>query len=488
MRIIDTSKLTPDYFSSETEKLWCYNGLDCCVTDEVLGQLLPQMDEVAQNTYTFSRSLIGPVLDMNMVGVKVDLDRRDQVIIDYTKDVERIEHNFDRLLEEGIGIPTINPSAPLQVANLLYDVLGLPEVTKRNTKGERVRTADEDALRKCGAYFIAEPLVLHILAIREVNKRISTLKTHVDPDGRMRTNFNIGGTSTARLSSSLGDFGEGGNMQNWEKKLRSIFIPDEGMKFGNIDLGQADARNVGAICINLFGISTYLDACESGDLHTMVAKLCWPNLPWTDNPKFNKKVVAEQKFYRQHSYRESSKKLGHATNYLVTPFTASQQTTIPQGVIRDFQEVYFTAFPEIRLYQNWCRDQLFEHGYITTPHFKRRRYFLGRRNDDSTIREAVAYSPQSMTAEEINQGMLQLWKANICQLLLQVHDSLLFQFPEDFDIIPQALDLVKVPILLDNGREFLVPPDARVGWNWADQEIDEAGKVVGNELGLRAWE
>lgn len=498
MRIIKTHELTEARLASlsQTDTLWVYNGLDCCVTEEVLGVLLAEIDDVALNTYNFSSSLMGPVMEMNMRGLRVDVTRRDQVVKDFSADVERMTENLQRIIRDGVGMPDkFNPASPQQVGNLLYDVLKLPEVKKRNQKGIYVRTSDEDALNKCGdKYVIARPIVAHILAIRMLSKRVSTLITDTDEDGRMRTNFNIGGTNTGRLSSSLGDFGAGGNLQNWEDKLRSIFIPDEGMEFGNIDLAQADARNVGAICWNLFVEShgeewagRYLNACESGDLHVAVCKMCWPGLGWTGDVKRDR-AIAEQKFYRHLSYRDSSKKLGHGTNYRLTPRSAQTKTQIPAAVVEGFQGVYFKAFPAIPEWHTSTINELLVYGHLTTPFFGRRRYFMGRRSDDDTQREAIAYKPQSMTADEIDTAMLKLWRTRRTQILLQLHDALFFQYPREQrdEVMPIALEACRTRIPLARGREFIVPPDAQIGMNWGKRKEKKDGTVE-NPNGLDNW-
>src|SRR6516165_6883191 len=83
-------------------------------------------------------------------------------------------------------------------------------------------------------------------------------------------------------ASLLSDFGTGTNLQNIEDRLRSVFVADKGMKFAYVDLEQAESRLVGAIEWNLFRDGTYLDACESGDLHTSVCRLAWGSaVNWT---------------------------------------------------------------------------------------------------------------------------------------------------------------------------------------------------------------
>ena len=240
------------------------------------------------------------------------------------------------------------------------------------------------------------------------------------------------------------------------------------MMFGNIDLAQADARNVGAIIWNLFNDSVYLDACESGDLHTSVARMCWPGLPWTDDAAYNKKVVAEQKVLPAPVLPRLLQEAGPRHQLPLDPSVSSKKTHIPSIIVEGFQNAYFRAFPRIPNWHEWCEQQVDGLGYIITPHFGRRRHFFGRKKDDSTYREAIAFAPQSMTADEIDTALVQLWRTGKVQLLLQIHDALFFQFPiEQVDeIMPAALAACKVSMPLLRDREFTVPPDAQVGMNW----------------------
>jgi hypothetical protein len=72
MKVTRTDLLRPGQPPSETERLWIYNGLDCCVTLEVLEEILPQLDNLTGGVYALSRALQGPVLEMNMRGVLID--------------------------------------------------------------------------------------------------------------------------------------------------------------------------------------------------------------------------------------------------------------------------------------------------------------------------------------------------------------------------------------------------------------------------------
>jgi DNA polymerase I len=460
---------------SKNDALWVYNGLDCCVTREVLDALLPQLTPVTQGTYRFSRDLQGPILEMNTRGLRVDLWRRDEVLDDYRNRMGQLEQQLDSLVRDGIGFvdwrATSSWRSNKDMCRLLYNELHLPVQWKRNGT-ERSITADREALERLQGYMTAEPIVKHVFALRDLGKKVSFLQTAVDPDSRLRTSFNIAGTTTGRLASSYSDFGTGTNLQNVENLLRSVFVADRGYKFCNIDLEQGDSRGVGAIQWQLFRDGRYLDACESGDLHTHVARGAFRHLPWTDDPAADR-TLANGNFYRSFSYRDAAKRLGHGTNYQGQADKMSRATHIPLAHIKTFQTNYLEQFPSFPLWWRWVTESLRDTRQITTL-LGRQRHFLGDWRDAETIRQAVAYEPQSITADTIDRGLLALWRENRVQLLLQVHDSVLFQFPEhlEAEIVPWALSQIQQTVRLKGDRPFCIPGEAKVGWNWSDSKDD----------------
>jgi len=790
-RIIDTAELTQQSALSENHSLWIYNGLDCCVTEEVRKNLSPMLDNVALSTYEFSKALQAPVLEMSMRGLLVNQPRKHRVLSEMRKKLAVLQENFDTIQREGIGIEPINWRSPMQLNNLLYDVMGLPEKKKRNSKGVYARSSNREAIEALSVYYIAEPICNYLLAMRDLGKSIGFLETGIDPDGRMRSNFNIAGTNTGRFASSVSDFGTGcvrptaealtpfgwkqlkdlkdgdiiaqynngavefvpasfhwedfsgdlisytteqitltvtpdhrvlskdykgrsvtttardtfinysqrqipvagkyvggsktvpaylamlmadcskegtvwraswkkdrklvrffklmkeagitynevntnrtgysrytiyadinlpktygpwildltyesaralvdeakywdahirgnsfifytadkeeakwfqtlchlvgygttlrlsknskeaygnqsiiysvnvkprdhvqvlrkhwgytpyegkvgcpqvpstywlvrengfisvtgnTNLQNVTASLRSVFVADPGYKLANLDLEQADSRNVGALCWNAFVEShgekwagAYLDLCESGDLHTNVCKMASPNLGWgelvhEDGRPWSDREIADQPAYRHKTYRDNAKVLGHGSNYLGTPPTMASHSKLPRKLVEEFQKNYFSALPCIPEWHKTIFYELEQFSFLTTP-FGRRRYFFGRPKEAATRREAVAYQPQSMTADEINTGILNLWRANRVQLLVQVHDSILFQYPEELEdeIVPWALETLKTYLALAKGREFVVPTEAMTGWNWGYHDEKE------NPDGLKKW-
>ncbi len=472
MKIIRTDLVEPTDLGSQARE-WVYNGLDCCLTTEILEALLPQLDNLTSATYNFSRELQGPILEMRLRGVKVDQYRKAEVIDEYIELLDALESQLRKIVGEAFGLWDFNwrPNSK-DLPYLFYDIMQIPPVIKRGRP-----TVDRGALEKLEQYFIATQIVKHVIVLRELLKKLSMLRTEIDPDGRIRTSYNIAGTNTGRLSSSFSEFGTGTNLQNIEESLRSVFVADKGMKLAYLDAQQGESRVVGAIEGNLFGDWKYLDACEGGDLHTNVARLVWPDLPWTGKLASDR-ALAERPYYRHYDRRFMCKKIGHGTNYGGKPRTLASQAKVEVNLIEEFQPKYFRAFPAHLRWHAWVEGQLWKHGFLVSL-TGRKRWFFGRRNDDSTLREAIAYDPQGSLADILNRGMLNVWRHRSCQVLMQIHDAILVQYPEtDEDkVIPQVLSQLRYPLTLEGGREFIIPYDVHTGWNWGkfDKELNPDG-------------
>lgn len=474
-----------------------YNGFDCTVTLEILEALLGDMQasNYTQHTYHRSLEMRKPILEMSMRGICVDQSKRISLLETFKKEHAKLEQNLLRIFADGIG-KAYNYRSPKDMLELFYGVFGYKPIRKRSVNGKFNPTVNRDAIERLSVNFMAGPICAYILTLRDFDKRISFLKTGIDSDGRMRSTFNIGGTVTGRLSSSMSEFGTGTNLQNVDRRLREIFIPDAGMKFLNIDLEQGDSRNMGAMMWNVFYDShgpafagSYLAACESGDLHTVVSKMVWPDLGWTGDAKADK-AIAEQIFYREDSYRQTSKKLGHGTNYMGQPGTMALHTKMLVSIIKNFQADYFRGFPVIPEYHKWVVEQLNTYGFLENLH-GRRRHFFGNKAEQKVINEAVAQPSQSDTADAIITAMLQVYShfpSSTVQILCQVHDSLLYQIPEkqEDEIVPELLSVARDEIILKGGRRFTVPNEAKTGWNWGDMSVTKTGEIK-NPYGLQKY-
>lgn len=502
--LIDTSLLSPDggYAERSLSALdihQTYCGLDCCLTTEILGELerlFPQPSLI----YDFERSLQGPYLEIMQRGFRVDQNSRRHAAQDLREKILQLKQMLDEFAMAVWGKP-LNANSPAQLKAFLYDAWHLPEQWL-NQKGERKLSTNREALEALDVYLYARPFTNTILAIRDLSKQLSVFETEIDADGRFRAAYNIAGTETGRPSSSQNAFGTGGNAQNISPPLRYVFVADPGMKMCVIDLEQVEARDVGFFCGCLFDDWSFLDSCESGDLHTNNSMLIWPELPWTGDKKTNRQI-AERNFYREFSYRDMAKRGGHLSNYYGTAYTASRALKVPVEILDEFQARYCRgrianpsrgiaaidpAYPCIPRWWDWTALQLQSNQCITTP-FGRQRHFFGRPDDATTLREAIAFLPQSTTADRMNLGLWRTWRnERRVQLLAQTYDSITFQYPETADetgIIENVLKLIRVELRSPSGRLYVVPGEAKVGWNWG-AEVTEDDQAKARSRGRKA--
>lgn len=495
MPIIHTEDLKPGGLPYEVQhQVYC--GLDTCVTREVFDELCklrPRFPAI----YSFERALQGPYLEIMQRGFAVDQLARASAAKSLRERIDALQATLNEFAEAAWGRP-LNPNSPAQLKDFFYSKMKFPEVWL-SQKGERKLSCNREALEKLEDYLYARPFVSCILAIRDLKKQLDVFETEIDSDGRYRTSYNIAGTETGRPSSSSNAFGTGGNAQNIAAGLRYVFVADTGWKICVIDLEQVEARDVGFICGCLFGDWSYLNACESGDLHTNNCKLIWPELPWPGDAR-GARAMADANFYREFSHRDMSKRGGHLTNYYGTAWTMARHLKIPVELADNFQARYCKggrgitpAYPVIPRYWAWVAEQLQTTGRLVTP-FGRERHFFGRPGDDATLREAIAFLPQSTTADRMNLGLWRVWKyMPQVQLLGQTYDSITFQFRESADeaaIVREALERVKVQLRSNSGRSYIVPGEAKIGWNWAARHDDSKPFGKGNRYnpdGLIKW-
>jgi len=391
---------------------------------------------------------------------------------------------------------------------------GITEHKTRNSNNVFTPSVDKEALDKIlqqaeddprDAAYWATLFASCCLAITELTKDLGFLKCSLE-NGYFRSKYGAV-LKTGRLNSGKNAQGYGSNAQNITPSLRSILTTPAGWKLATFDYEQIESRCVGAICFLLFGATTYLNATESGDLHSLACSLIWPALPWPEN--FNlrwleqhgpfpeemvlaARKIAEEPFYRKKSRRAISKVLGHGSNYLGKPTHLAKQTHIETQLVERYQQVYFPVFSEIPKWHAWVIEQIQTRGELTTP-FGRVRQFFGRPSDDATIREAVAHSPQSMAADYTNTALLSIHKAILAgeipaKLFLQKHDEIGVRYKEREEaiVIPLIRNHMVQTIKLSSPsgvtRNWHIPVDTQHGWNlgqWAKDNPDGLIKYRG---------
>lgn len=288
MKVLDSDRLDN---LSPVEQHMAYNGLDGALTMEIFGKI-PQSP-----TYEVERSMLPMVIDMMARGILIDEQARSKASEELGARLGRVSEGFDYFCQAIFG-RTYNPRSYLQMQELLYQDLLLPEVIVSKKGAAKVST-DRDTLEKLyNGYVRARPFLSHLLRMRDLEKTLDTLGKKL-LDGRWHASFNIGGTDTGRWSSSSHPFGIGSNLQNIDDWIRRIFVPDPGHVFFNCDQQGAEARVVGYIA----GDEAYIKAIESGDVHTMVASMVFGFEP--------RRELADRKYYRDMSYRDIAKRCAH---------------------------------------------------------------------------------------------------------------------------------------------------------------------------------
>lgn len=482
-RIIRSNAL-PEFMDTETS-LWIYNALDSSVTVEVgnvLHNMLLEKDQLS--TYVFALGMMAPAFQMMTRGIRVDQVKRGEVESQLSAMRARLEGMFQRLSMEIAGSSTNHRSTD-QMKKFFYEVMAIPpiEIFDYSTKTKKISVGRE-AMEKIQAYFYAGPIARLILAMRDLDKKLQVVRAGVDPDGRMRCSYNVVGTETGRWSSSKNAFGGGTNNQNITDEMREMFIPDSGKKLGYNDLEQAESKAVAM----LSGDRNYIEACASGDLHTFVSRMVWPGMPWTGELKKDK-AIAEEIFYRHFTYRDMAKRGGHLTNYKGKPTTMAHHLKIKRELAEAFQSAYFAKFPGIPMWHaEVARTIATDMKMITKLGFVR--WFFGRLQDEATIREAIAFEPQSMIGQILNIGLYRTWKEldpHEVEILAQVHDAYLYQYDEnrELEIVPKTLKLMRVPVQTKHGI-LDIPTEAATGWNWRKASKDKQGNQI-NPWGLQKF-
>lgn len=439
---------------------WIYNCEDCIYTREV-GEVLEQTAEKLglAEVNQFQQELFWPVLKAMTRGVRVVGENR-AALADEIQEQISIREAF---LYNVLG-HTINPRSPTQMKALFYEDLRQPPIKTRAKKGIPGHvTLDDEALQKIAAREpLLRPIISAVADIRTLGIFLSNfVLARLDVDGRMRCSYNIGGSAsgksapkTYRLSSSKNAFDCGTNLQNIPSEksksvgkasaraklnassvglmgdpyqlpnVRSLFGPDPGMTFFDMDLDRADLQVV-AWEVNDEMLKAVMR--QGADIHLVNAYV----LDGKDPPPLEELVEGHPK-YEDHKgpmkmKREFAKVACHATNYVGSARTIAGHVGRSVHEVERMQKIWFGAHPGIRIWHNDVLAQITKRRYVENK-FGYRWYIFDR--IDSVLPEAVAWIPQSTVSVVINKIWMNVYK-NLpeVEVLMQVHDSLAGQGP-----------------------------------------------------------
>lgn len=519
----EAMNLPPSWIRSQI-----YNALDCVGTRQVFDSLWAASDERTRRTYSFSRATQAMGFSMMSRGILIDQHARTLAIKDAERDLEECErliqtnqrilavwdgmekvtghcekstrkdmkHVWQKGVEDtperlctccGTSRFTRKPfqaSSPQQMKHLLYDLLHMPV---QKNKLHKV-SADHDSLlklkTKCPKQLdVLEPL----LSYRKYEKQVQFLGAPLR-NGRWTSTFSIGTAWTGRWSAQKDPYRYGGNAQNITEKFRHIFIADPGKELCYADLKQAESN----IVAHLAGDEEYIEAHRSGDVHTYVTRLVWPEMDWTGDLKQDKKTakaLPEWDPEPGHDFRFQSKRVQHGSNYGLTPFGIAMIAKIPVEQATKAQRNYFKAFPHIQAWQRTIRAQVENRELLVNP-LGVGTHLFGRPWDEHTYKQGLAFKPQGLVAHIINCAGWQMWDQmdpELIWMLAQIHDALIWEhLIEDRDIVmPRAIDLFSVPVpitdIYGKMRVAQIEVEAAVGANWGHWDPEH------NPSGIREW-
>jgi DNA polymerase-1 len=393
-----------------------------------------------------------PVLArMEQAGVKLDCD----VLAEMSQRLERECHVKAQEIYEKSGVE-FNINSPKQLGDVLFNKLALPKPIKYG-KGRTISTA-VDVLEGLASEHEVPKLVLEY-------RQLSKLKsTYVDAlpvllnscTRRLHTTFNMAGSATGRLSSI------NPNLQNipirteMGREIRAAFIAESGHVLLAADYSQIELR----LLAHFSGDKLLVEAYRTGqDIHTLTASQVFGVTPLEINAE----------------HRRRAKAVNFGIVYGLSPFGLSQQLGIDTKEAKRFIEAYFANYSGVREFIDRTLEQARADQKVATL-FGRIRPIPDIHSKNANLRgfaerTAVNTPLQGTAADLIKLAMIHI-DAELRQrqmrsrMLLQVHDELVFEVPEDeIDAMRQL-----VAERMENVHPLKVPlkVEVGVGPNWRD--------------------
>jgi DNA polymerase-1 len=393
------------------KQLWYYNCKDVLATQHAWPGLIAELEQQRNiNTYNRQRNLVEPLAFMQERGVKMDYEQLKIASESVEKEISELTQKFYSWCGE-----EVNPNSPKQLKDYFYGKKKHTPYRNRKTGADSVNA---DALKRLARKGVVEAQIL--LEIRKLSKLKGTyLDVQLDSDNRLRCSFNPVGTESGRLSSSQTIFGTGTNLQNIPYEVRQFMLFDEDYIGYNIDLSQAENRIVAYVG----PVDEMIRAFESKqDVHRLTASLIYR--------KGIDEITPDE--------RQWGKRANHGLNYDLGYKTFALYYEIGESEAKYIVDRYHQAYPGVRQGYHAQVRQMLSTNRTVINCMNRRRLFLDRWGDD-LFKSAYSFIPQSTVADVINERGLAYIYYNQdlfapVELLLQVHDSVIFQIPRSVSI------------------------------------------------------
>ena len=413
-------------------------------------KLLKRLEENEQTHLYWEMEL--PVSDilarMEIQGIRVDKERLVEMGVEFEARLKEIEQEIYELAGEEFNI-----NSTKQLGVILFEKMGLPVIKKTKTG----YSTAVDVLEKLAHQ---APIVELILEYRQLAKLNSTyvegLQAYIQEDGKIHTRFVQNLTQTGRLSSV------DPNLQNIPirtqegRRIRYAFLPEhDDWKILSSDYSQIELR----VLAHIAGDKHMIEAFKNNvDIHTNTAMRVFG----ITNPD---DVTSEM--------RRQAKAVNFGIVYGISDYGLSQNLNISRKRAKEFIDRYLEEFQGVKDFMESVVKEAREKDYVETL-FHRRRYLPDIHSSNFNLRSfaerTAMNSPiQGSAADILKMAMIELdremrerkFKAN---LLLQVHDELIFEVPQDELESLQSL----VEEVMENAVSLKVPlrADSNVGDNW----------------------
>jgi len=437
------------------DRATAYSAEDADVTYRLWRVLKPRLVAERMTTVyeTLERPLVAVLARMERRGISIDRQVLSRLSGDFAQTAARVEAE----LQELAGEP-INVGSPKQIGDILFGKMGLPGGTKTKTGAWSTSAQVLDDLAEQGYDFAKK-----ILEWRQVSKLKSTytdaLPTYVNPQThRVHTTYALAATTTGRLSSNEP------NLQNIPvrtedgRKIRRAFVATPGHKLVSADYSQIELRLLAEIADVPSLRQAFRDKL---DIHAMTASEMF-GVPIKDMPS---------------EVRRRAKAINFGIIYGISAFGLANQLGIAREEASAYIKKYFERFPGIRAYMDETREFCRRNGYVTTL-FGRKCYYPEIKASNASIRSfneraAINARLQGSAADIIRRAMTRIEEALTekklsAQMLLQVHDELIFEVPDEevaatLPIVQRVMQDAPFPAVV---LSLPLQVDARAANNW----------------------
>ncbi|HYH39506.1 MAG TPA: DNA polymerase I [Azospirillum sp.] len=436
----------------ELDKARDYAAEDADITLRLWHILKPMLvDHHMVTVYeTLERPLTPIVADMERAGVRIDRAELRRLSQDFAERLVQLEAEVHKLAPR-----PFNVGSPKQLGEILFEDLSLPGGKKGKTGAYSTDSSVLEALAEQG-----HDIAQRVLDWRQLAKLKSTytdaLQEQADANDRIHTSFSMALTNTGRLSST------DPNLQNIPirneegRKIRRAFVAEPGCKLVSVDYSQIELRLVAEMA----GIEALKTAFREGiDVHAMTASQVFG-------------VPLDQ---MTPDIRRKAKTINFGIIYGISGFGLGRQLGIMPGEANAFIKTYLERFHELKDWMEATKAFARQHGHVCT--LFGRKCFIPGIHDKNAARRAFAErqainAPIQGTAADIMKRAMTRVPAALeaagskARMLLQVHDELLFEVPEDG--AEEAAAIVRR--VMEGAASLGVPlvAEAGIGDSWAE--------------------